>query len=161
LDWSESLFVAAYFALSSKDSHKEHECKPVVWVVDPVAWNRSRLTEHEDAHILTTSDSELDPYEPKKDRKRQKSPVAMYGTHNSQRIVSQRGTFFVWGSDASPMEEIAAGVDSETFLWKIELSGERAKLLDDLRGIGVSETTLFPEMTALADELNRTEAWKS
>ena len=32
-------------------------------------------------------------------------PVALYGTHNSQRIVSQRGVFTVHGRDTAPLEK--------------------------------------------------------
>jgi FRG domain len=43
LDWSENLFVAAYFALNP--THPVHDCgqtcTPNIWCIDPIRWNRA------------------------------------------------------------------------------------------------------------------------
>jgi hypothetical protein len=42
LDWSENLFVAAYFALMAPDGPIPADAGlPNVWCIDPVAWNRA------------------------------------------------------------------------------------------------------------------------
>ena len=68
LDWSENLLAAAYFALMAAPSHDhEGDCLPIVWCLDPVAWNRGcpNLSTYEgDVHILNTSDDELEAYKP-------------------------------------------------------------------------------------------------
>jgi hypothetical protein len=163
LDWTENLFVAAYFALQSPREKHDHDgdCVPVVWCVDPVEWNRSTpvLSEFGAAiQVLTTADEELDPYQPETKRKRYRSPIAIFGAHNSERIVAQRGTFFVWGNEAKPLEEVAGELAST--LWKIQLTGARAALARDLQKLGFGETMVFPELSYLATELSRTEGWK-
>ncbi|MCB0331747.1 MAG: FRG domain-containing protein [Bdellovibrionales bacterium] len=162
LDWSENLFVAAYFALASSPDHKhEGDCIPVIWCVDPVAWNRfkKKISEYGSTiQVLTTADDELEPYRPDTTRKRNKSPIAIFGAHNSQRIVAQRGTFFVWGNETKPLDEVANDVMST--LWKIQLTGSRADLARDLQRLGFGETMVFPELSYLAAELTRTEGWK-
>jgi hypothetical protein len=125
LDWSENLFVAAHFALTSPDSLSKHDhdgtCIPSVWCVDPVAWNRAvpRLADlGESIQVLTTADEELDAYRPDTSKRRSKWPLAMFGAHNSGRIVAQRGTFMVWGNDPQSLETLAEAEGST--LWRIQ-----------------------------------------
>jgi hypothetical protein len=162
LDWTENLFVAVYFALSSAPSAKQKKNAPVehpvVWVIDPVQWNRSMpgLSEFGSSiQVLTTVDEHADPYRPTTNKKRPKSPVAIYGTHNSARIVVQRGTFIVWGSETAPLEQVATGD-----ITKIRLTGTRDEMRQDLRFLGFSETMVYPELTSLASELSRAEGWR-
>lgn len=162
LDWSENLFVAAHFALHPHDLDDADEQRPVVWCVDPVAWNRSTplLSEYGDSvHVLTTADDDLEAYRPETNIRRAKSPVMMFGTHNSGRIVAQRGTFMVWGEDPRPMEDFAGEV--EATVWRLEVRGERVALARDLNALGFGETMVFPDLSALATELNRIEGWRA
>lgn len=158
LDWTENLFVAAYFALSGAG-----QAAPTIWCLDPVKWNRATpgLSEFgESIRVLTTADDEAQPYQPEteRERKRQRSPVAIHGSHNSNRIVAQRGTFTIWGNDVRPMEEIAAE-QQRPALWKVTLGGSRDELFRALQRLGFGETMIFPELSYLALELDRTEGW--
>jgi hypothetical protein len=163
LDWSENLFVATYFALEHSSTHShEGKCVPVVWCVDPTLWNRSvpPLSEFApEVHVLTTADEELKPFQPTTNHKRSRTPVALYGAHNSKRIVAQRGNFFVWGKEPRTMECVAGQLE-EQVLWKIELTSPREGMFADLRDIGFSETIVYPEMQSLASELTRTVGWR-
>jgi hypothetical protein len=130
--------------------------------MNPVEWNRSTpvLSEFgELIQVLTTSDDDLDAYRPETNKRRLKSPLAIFGTHNSERIVAQRGTFIVWGNEAKPLEQFAGEVTAK--LWKIEIKGERSELSHALRMLGFGETMVFPELPSLASELSRTEGWKT
>ncbi|MBK6917727.1 MAG: FRG domain-containing protein [Deltaproteobacteria bacterium] len=163
LDWTENLFVACYFALSSDPPHADHVCVPSIWCVDPVRWNRSTpvLSEYGDTiRVLTTADEELESYMPETQKRRGKSPVAMFGAHNSDRIVAQRGTFVVWGADPRPLEEFASPSDP-TLLWRVTLNAKREDLFKDLQTLGFTETMIFPELPYLATELARTEGWRT
>lgn len=160
LDWSENLFVAAHFALSATDTAITPE--PAIWCVDPIAWNRAMpvLSEFGDSiHVLTTSDDELDSYRPESTKRRNRSPVTIFGSHNSGRIVAQRGTFMVWGTDTKPLEEFAG--ETPATLWKLTLCGDRQQLARDLAALGFRETMVFPELPSLAIELSRTEGWRT
>ncbi len=156
LDFSENVFIALHFALTPGT-----EEPPCLWCVDPVAWNRATpvLSEFgDDIHVLTTIDDDSEPYRPDANRKRNKSPVAMFGTHNSNRIVAQRGTFFVWGEDINPLENFAK--DSAADTWKFLFEESHSSLLSQLNGLGFYESMVFPELTALSAEISRVEGWR-
>ncbi|HAU4885307.1 TPA: FRG domain-containing protein [Aeromonas hydrophila] len=160
LDWSENIFVAAHFALLN--DHEHDGCHPIIWCVEPVLWNRKTpvLSDYGDAiQILTTTDDELEAYRPDTTKRRSKSPLAMYGAHNSGRIVAQRGTFMVWGDGTKRLEDIAGEIQDD-ILWKIELTGERQVHINSLMQLGFSETMIFPELQYLGKELSRTEGWR-
>ncbi|EMN1931546.1 FRG domain-containing protein [Burkholderia ambifaria] len=164
LDWSENIFVSTYFAISSASQMADGaSCHPILWCIDPIKWNRAMpgLSEYGDSiQVLTTADEELDAYRPETSKRRSKSPVAMYGAHNSKRIVAQRGTFTVWGADVGDMETFATPGEDH-LLWKINLVGEREILYRDLQALGFGETMIFPELNALATELERMEGWRT
>ncbi len=169
LDWSENIFVAAHFALAGK--HEPHHipgetealCTPVIWIVDPISWNRTTplLSEYGDEiQVLTTADELLESYRPESTKRRGKSPVAMFGAHNSARIVAQRGTFMVWGEGTRSLEDIATE-NQDIKLWKFILSGDRNEYSKALIKLGFSETMVFPELPSLSAELTRSEGWKN
>lgn len=160
LDWSENLFVAAHFAMANP--REGDDGLPAIWCVDPVAWNRATpsLSELGDfVHVLTTADDEAESYRPESTKRKVKSPVALFGTHNSQRIVAQRGTFMIWGNEPRPLETFAA--EGRGTLWKIEIAGGRDNLAQELAQLGFGETMVFPELPSLAGELSRSEGWRS
>jgi hypothetical protein len=159
LDWSENLFVAAHFALSSPED--DNSPPPSVWCMDPIAWNRAMpvLSEFGNSiHVLTTSDDEVESYRPDTTKRRNRSPVAIFGTHNSKRIVAQRGTFMIWGNDTRPLEDFSN--ETSATVWKLSIRGNRGELLRDLALLGFGETMVFPELPALATELSKTEGWR-
>lgn len=164
LDWSENVFVAAFFAISYVPSTNiaGDPIIPILWCMDPIRWNRSMpgLSEYGDTvRVLTTVDDEIEGYRPETSRRRSRSPVAMYGAHNSNRIVAQRGTFTVWGADTQDMEGFAENSQTE-LLWKIRLTGDRAARYKDLQSLGFTETMIFPDLSSLALELERVEGWR-
>lgn len=155
--------VAAFFALYNQDLSEENsECRPLLWCLDPVSWNRSTpsLSGYGDTiHVLTTVNEEADAYKPLTVKKRIKYPVAIFGSHNSERIVAQRGTFFVWGNDSRTLEDFAES-EVDCSLWKFRLDAKPAEFFQDIQRIGFTETMIFPEMTYLAEELSRMEGWR-
>lgn len=164
LDWSENIFVAAFFAISNtpRPTLEGEEITPILWCMDPVRWNRSMpgLSEFGDTvRVLTTVDDEIEGYRPETTRRRSRSPVAMYGAHNSNRIVAQRGTFTVWGADTQDMESFADNSPNE-LLWKIKLVGDRGNLYRNIQSLGFTETMIFPDLSSLALELERVEGWR-
>ncbi|MDW5377280.1 FRG domain-containing protein [Halomonas sp. HP20-15] len=163
LDWSENLMVSAYFALQSRGAEDDaNGDPPVIWCVDPIEWNRgtpSLSGYGETIHVLTTVSEEIESYEPMSPRRQVKYPVAIFGTHNSERIVAQRGTFFVWGNSTDSLEEFCEG-DVTANMTRYVLSGSPASYFRDLQSLGFTETMVFPEMSYLAEELKRTEGWR-
>lgn len=162
LDWTENLFVAAYFCVLATTQSSDDGDYPVVWCFDPVEWNRATpaLSEFgKSVQVLTTSDEDVDPYRPDTNKKRKKTPVALYGAHNSNRIAAQRGTFMIWGSDARPLEAFAGEIEAR--IWKLTVVGDRLRLSKSLSQLGFRETMIFPELPALARELTGQEGWRA
>lgn len=163
LDWSENLFVALYFAAHvgpySNISADEEGSDPVLWILDPAAWNMGvkQLYDAGEVGILTTDSEHLERYE-LSDRddlsRRYGPPLALYGTHNSSRIVAQRGGFTVAGKSLEPLESFA---ESESVLWKVALTFTRDQMKRDLSALGFSESMIFPDLAGLSRELTASE----
>ncbi|WP_207836997.1 FRG domain-containing protein [Williamsia soli] len=166
LDWSENLLVATYFAATTPPSQSEG--KPTVWTLDPLGWN-SRVPQLSDTGIgvLTVADDEAQRWEPATstgDRlaKRAKYPVALYGVHNSPRIVAQRGTFTIAGDTWLGMDELPCDdTNWAGYLTKYVFSGSSADLMNQLRFLGFTESMIFPDLSSLAAELTILEGWPS
>ena len=167
LDWSENLLIAAYFAAFDFSAQPEHpdSPKPTVWTLDPVGWNQQIPQLQETGiNILTVADEIGQRWEPVESDGhlgfRAKHPVAIYGVHNSARIVAQRGTFTIAGELQISMEDIA---DSEEkwkgLLKKYVFTGERDELKDQLKFVGFSRSMIFPDLSSLASELTELEGW--
>jgi len=171
LDWSESPYVALYFALDSAKrlDTGNYAGDVAVWVLDPSKWNEflyPRPGQNRD--ILTSLDTEqLKRYAPPDNLENHTllaPPVALYGTHNSQRIVSQRGVFIMFGSSALPMEEqyeAHLGLDINSapvnfpsnLLLKIKIPMSRIDYLKkELTAIGLTHSVIYPDLEGLAKE---------
>jgi len=115
LDWTENPFVALHFAMMSAKGvvsaggKLSFSADATLWILDPVAWNRHALRHISYAGgVLTPDDDALKGYRPTPGfTGMQNLPVAIYGAHNSPRIVAQQGVFTVFGREASAMEERA------------------------------------------------------
>jgi len=158
LDWTENLLVGLYFAaMPAPDG-----VVPAIWTLDPIGWNQTarQLQEFTDIGILTTDADELSPYaaisrEGQDLVQRYKTPLAIYGTHNSPRIVAQRGAFTVAGKSLDGLETFAS--DEQHTLWKIELRYERAEMASDLAALGFAESMVFPDLVGLSKEITTSE----
>lgn len=174
LDWSESPFVALYFALDSAKKNKDnfHERDVAVWVVDPTKWNRFLYPRQGDKiDILTASNDDLDllkqygPTDNYNNLVQGLPPVALYGTHNSPRIVSQRGVFTISGYSTTPMEELYEnhkGLNKDSkpvdfpqgLLLKIKIPATKIEdLKGELKAIGLTHSVIYPDLEGLAKEI--------
>lgn len=183
LDWSENLFIALYFsALIPKGySGKSNDIRSqTLWILDPISWNNAIFdpdwskTKKENKNagvgsypgILSPfSDEYIQFYAPEptvgnmevkrkgvaKDR-----PVAMFGNHNSGRIVSQRGTFTISGYSTEPMDSFLNPA-AEGSLLKVNIEIPKDQLMHQLQKFGFSETMIFPDLDALGREIAAAE----
>jgi hypothetical protein len=161
LDWTESPFVALYFALASvkRDANGAPTTDAAVWLCDPSLWNQKAL-----AHIsygggiLDESCEEIKAYAPgEKLTQIAVIPVMIYGAHNSPRIVAQRGVFALFGKAMKSMQEIYA---KESFkkgtLQRIVIErGQVEGLLKSLFKTGISESVVYPDLFGLSLEIRR------
>jgi hypothetical protein len=154
LDWTENPFIALYFALTSKAKGPDGDA--AVWMLDPVAWNRKSLahmTFHEG--ILSVGDSRLDNLEPGADFDTMNAdPLAIFGFHNSARIVAQRGVFTIFGKNTQHMEGIYSNQDYPLdCLLKVRVPKNiKPDLLKSLIQMGFTHSVVFPDLDGLAKE---------
>jgi len=165
LDWTENPFIAFYFAVMLAeyryDGHNIIFKKPaMIWILDPIKWNRHALR-HEsfDQAVLSTSDEQIKGYKPAdKFIGMNDLPVAMYGAHNSPRIVAQRGVFVIFGQNMLPMEKLYNYKKyPENCLIKVVLErGKLSKMRKAILSHGITESVVFPDLEGLAKEIRRT-----
>jgi hypothetical protein len=155
LDWSENPFVALYFALTSTPENAGADA--VIWMLDPVSWNRKSLDHITyTGGVLTVEDSLLDTFKPSASvADMNTDPVAIYGFHNSARIVAQRGVFTISGKDTSLMEDIYKNRDYPLdSLLKVRVpNADKIKLLKSLFEVGFTHSVVYPDLAGLAKEM--------
>jgi hypothetical protein len=164
LDWSENPFIALYFALTSAPYNivakkREYIEDASIWVLDPVLWNREALKDYSyDKGILSVEEHFVDSYKPRTAFKNiREKPIAIFGTHNSSRIVSQRGVFTVSGKRIKPMEQTYID-DSfpQDSLIKLVLSKDHILSLEtSLTSLGTTDSVVYPDLEGLAKEVRR------
>lgn len=170
LDWSENPFVGLYFAVMSAHfeltatGKQKFEDAAAVWIMNPVLWNRHALNHQSyDGGVLSQGDEALKGYQPQLNFEgMNRAPVALYGVHNSPRIVAQRGVFTIFGQNTTAMETV---FNTDSFprdsLHKVVLS---RRYLPSLRKAvlnhGVTESSIFPDLEGLAQEIRRSFGFK-
>jgi len=165
LDWTENPLTALFFAVTSCRHHLQSNGEAAfvnpasVWVLNPEQWNKQSVNlKSFPGKILSTNDSNLAAYKPVSDCSLMREyPLAIYGSHNSQRIVAQRGVFVVFGKSTTPMEDtFDAGNFPKHSLSKITFSKSALpKLLESLRGNGITDSVVYPDLDGLAREIRR------
>ena len=165
LDWTENPFIALHFAVMSaefsttKTSGLKFKKPAAVWLMNPVIWNRKALSHQSyNGGVLVAGDEPLKGYQPRETFTGMNNfPVAIYGAHNSPRIVAQRGVFVIFGQNVLPMESLYTKESfPESSLIKIVLSVE---YLPDIRKAvlnhGITESVVYPDFEGLAMEMRR------
>jgi hypothetical protein len=152
LDWTKSALVALYFSV--RDATAENNA--AVWVLDPWALNSKVARKGE--HIFHPGERRIQNYltEPFSRVALPRSPIALEAPLNSNRITAQKGAFTLHGNTRKALERYAI---LKPRLLKIEIARQKISLIrEQLLVVGITETTVFPELTGLCREL--LDYWK-
>lgn len=152
LDWSENAMVALAFAVQfRKPSHAGKDA--VVWCLDPIKLNSNIRFSAFDMEPIPNicENTELQSMF---ESPRQTYPIAIIGPQNTDRIIAQRGVFTLFPNKPSfTIEELE---HSEDFLSKIIIPYSTAySISEELYFMGMTESTLFPELDSISKELRK------
>jgi hypothetical protein len=165
LDWTENPFIGLFFAVRNvehrigKRGQVLYNNNAVVWVLDATKWNQAALKQQSyRGGPLNPSHEAVTAYKPIGEIENlAPRPVALYGAHNSPRIVAQQGAFMLFGSDVRPMEDhVKYDGFPEQCLTRVVLTrGVIRNIRKALFRHGISEAVLFPDLEGLARDLRR------
>ncbi len=157
LDWSSSALVALAFAILYRGTNYADK-DAVLWCLNPVKLN------HEDRVRVILRDNEKIPnisvaksVEPAYKFKPESSveyPIAITGPLNNDRIVAQKGTFTLFPDRAA--FNLEDKEQAEQFLTKLLIPQQFVEpIKKQLLILGVTETSLYPELSSLGLEIRR------
>ncbi len=154
LDWTENPFVALFFALEAVRLDIEQK-DAAVWMLDPTLLNKLSLSSYSHEGILSVGDDLLRGYAPMKEpRTNANNPVALYGVHNSQRIVAQRGVFVLSAANIAPLNLIDFQGGGDDLLIKLNIPvAKKQDIFKQLFGMGITDSVIFPDLDGLAREI--------
>jgi len=170
MDWTDSLFVALYFALEYKDTappYKDTAASPCLWLLNPFALNEASLGQSRifdqvdrlprDAYNFFI-DEEFQPEAPERKTLKHwppKLPVATAPIWGHPRALRQRGFFTIHGLADKPLEQQA-----KDLVKQIEIPAESQEPLRlILRDAGIDHYALFPDLDGLARKLRQRYGW--
>lgn len=168
LDWSESLLVATFFALSEHltgrsrlDVERTLVCNkvepaydgesPCIWVLDAGTLNKSTCGED---ILLVPGGSRTKNYLPDEvsnsESEKNQLPVAILPPRTNERITAQQGVFTLHGHKKIALDELAQE-SSIIRLARVVLDRSSiCHMWDELQILGVGRLGLFPELDSVA-----------
>jgi hypothetical protein len=162
LDWTENPFIGLYFAVTAAtvDPATLEATEPAcVWILNPGPWNETSLSDISfPPEILSVSDKALEAFESRSDPTYMRNtPVAMYGLHNSARIVAQRGVFTIFGQSTDAFDTMYInGLFPDDTLVQAQLPQDAVHgLMRSLFAIGVTDSVAYPDLAGLALDIKR------
>lgn len=159
LDWTENPFIALFFATENAREEKEgSELDAAIWIIDPVELNKRTFPNRANSdRILGAYAKDLQGLlpAPNVDGIDITTPCAIYGIHNTPRIVAQRGSFVLYGRDTSSMENQGAlRLIEDGALRKIVVAGaSKREIFAHLFNMGISDSVVYPDLDGLSREI--------
>ena len=157
LDWTEGALIALYFAVRGNQSGADG----AIWILDPWWLNQKVVKEREviaPGAVIGISTTDADRYKPwLPDRYVSETLpeqcVAIYPTHSTRRISTQRSCFTIHGSDEAALEALTS--ESDAHIVKATIPGaEVISIREQLMVAGIDEVTIFPDLDGLGRYLN-------
>jgi hypothetical protein len=150
LDWTESALIALYFAVYVKP-----ETDPGIWILHPLALNRLSIGRR---IIPLPNDREVTQRIELAFQEGEAGdlPIAIYPSYIHERLRVQKANFTIHGKDERSFEELFLGtplVEGGYFKKYVFDKCAVTDILHDLRMLGITHTTIFPDLDGLAREL--------
>jgi len=157
LDWSSSALVALAFAVLYRGNNYADR-DAVIWCLNPIKLNS------EDRVRIILKDNELIPdisvvkkvesvYKFKPDSSSD-YPIAITGPLNNDRIVAQKGTFTLFPDKVA--FNLEDRDEADQFLTKFIIpKNDVESIKKQLLILGISETSVYPELASLGHEIKR------
>lgn len=153
LDWTESALLALFFAV-----WKEAEDDGVVWMLDPLALNKVALDVEEFPNTWTEPGINYFKVPFGGQDAPSSHPVAVQSTFVHPRMRAQRSCFTIHGSRNDSFEEQFAETNfvTEKMLQKYIIDGDSfPRIRSELRLLGISHATAFPDLDGLSEEIRQ------
>ena len=151
--------VALYFALTAwrpDNTRARSQPKPAVWALNPATLNRRT----DWIGTINTFHKEAQAYLPDKlyeGSTLPKLPIAIDPPLTAQRMLVQHSHFTIHGSDSRGLEEMEE-IFGKGGLVKVVIDLDETGLgymKEHLAVMGVSQTTIYPDLEGLAEELRQ------
>ena len=172
LDWTESSTAALFFAVENwrlyEENHKWDTFNPIVWILNPhvlnwVSLGGSILPGTGKDEVVGTGTA-IDPEWATKNIKAAFShnsyahngPISIHNYYVHIRMQVQTSRFLVFGSDHRPLEEYFKNTDLFRYWFMVRLTIDResaSSIAQELRKMGITRSTLFPDLEGLAMDL--------
>jgi FRG domain-containing protein len=154
LDWTESALIALYFAVKGARKGKD----AAVWILEPWKLNEyvadiaEVIAPGAEEGIVKEHAARYKPWLPERyaesESLKPQLPVAIYPTHFSRRISSQRSCFTIHGSDKDGFDHLPDKFRS--YLRKVIIPADASHDVEtSLSVVGVDELTIFPDLDGL------------
>ena len=157
LDWTEGALIGLYFPLMQAEPKPDRSKKPIVWMLNPVQLNRMSLPGYKDNEFPLTwvrgsiaNENIRGAWE--NDVPGLPLPVAVLPTNIHPRMAAQRSSLTIHGKRKQSLNHL---VGPECLRGYIINPACYQGLLRDLRLLGIAESSLFPDLEGLANELEQ------
>lgn len=152
LDWTEGALIALWFALR----YPVDSGTPCVWVLNPFWLNRSSAGSNlifDTDELIRTDEDEIVTVYLEDHGDLPNLPVAVMPPHINERIVAQKSVFTVHGRLRNGLNAVG-NQNEDRELVQLRISSRAASDMKwRLVTGGLTETTLFPDLEALAREI--------
>ena len=153
LDWTEGAMIGLHFSVRNLDSVNI----PCVWVLDPKWLNKvvskMEMVYYSDPDYLERIDKRVLKYF-EDEKKLPDYPVPVLPSHVDNRIVAQKSVFTIHGKRRDGFFDLSKKHRDEARIVQLCIDTKEAKVIkEQLVTLGITESTLFPDLEGLAGDI--------